>query len=243
MAFKYSIVIPAFNEEKTIAKAIRETVAIFGSLKEEYEIIVVDDGSKDATVKAAEDLAAGYPFLKIIKHEVNRGKGEAVRTGINAATGEYVLFVDADLATHPAEARSFLPQLGKNRILIGSRTATGAVISAPQPFYRIWGGRFINFLVRKIVGLPYRDTQCGFKMFNREVGQKLFSEMTFSRWLFDVELIARALADGFEIVEVPVRWNHGENSRVKFGEVLKELPRLSHLRRLLKRAKKNKEKL
>jgi glycosyltransferase involved in cell wall biosynthesis len=237
MAFKYSIVIPAFNEEKTVAKAIRETVAIFGSIKEEYEIIVVDDGSKDATVKVTEELAREYPFLKIIKHEVNRGKGEAVRTGINAATGEYVLFVDADLATHPEEAKAFLPKLGKNKIIIGSRTTSGAVIGSPQPFYRIWGGRFINFLVRKIVGLPYRDTQCGFKMFNREVGQKIFSEMVFSRWLFDVELLARAQADGYEIVEVPVRWNHGATSRVKFGEVLKELPRLSHLRRLLKKAK------
>jgi len=242
MAIKYSVIIPAYNEEETVARAIRETAAVFNPLKETYEIIVVNDGSTDATAETAEALRSEYPFLKIEHHEENRGKGEAVRTGVNAAAGEYVVFVDADLATHPSEVKAFLPYIGRDKIVIGSRTADGAIVSTAEPLYRIVGGRFINFLVRKIVGLPCRDTQCGFKMFDRETGKKIFSEMSTSRWLFDVDLIVRARAAGNEIVEVPVRWNHGAKSRVKIMAVLLELPHLLRMRQLVKRAEKDQAK-
>jgi glycosyltransferase involved in cell wall biosynthesis len=239
MAPKFSIIIPAYNEEKTVARAIRETAAVFDPLKEEYEIIVVDDGSADRTAEEAEKLVSEHPSLALVAHETNRGKGEAVRTGVNAAAGEYAVFIDADLATHPSEIMAFLPRLGANKILIGSRTAAGAVISRTQPAYRVWGGRFINLLVRKIVGLPFRDTQCGFKMFDLAAGKKIFAEMPDSRWLFDIDLLARAVLSGCEIVELPVRWTDGATSRLKLFDVVKELPRLWRIRRLVKQAKKD----
>jgi len=236
MEKNFSIIVPAYNEEATIERAVREATAVFCGFGKPFEIIVVDDGSDDATAKITERLAAEIDNLRLLRHENNRGKGEAVRTGVMDASGEYILFFDADLSTHPSEAAAFLPHLEKNKVLIGSRTAAGAEIGQEQPWYRVRYGKFFNYLVRKIVGLPHHDTQCGFKIFGAEIGKRVFGAMPpGAGWLFDVELIVCATAAGCEIVELPIRWNHGEVSRIRFLEVLKEMPRLWRLRKIMKK--------
>ncbi len=235
MAIKYSVIIPAFNEENTIGRAVRETAAVFNPFKEEYEIVVVDDGSSDATVGTAEALTIEFPFLKIIKHEINRGKGEAVRTGVREALGEQLLFLDSDLATHPREVAAFIEKMGDYDIAIGSRRARGAIIAKPQPWFRIFYGRMINFFIRHFLKLPHNDTQCGFKMFRAEVAKNIFNELGPSRWVFDIEVLLRARANGYKIAELPVTWTNGEFSRVKTNEVLADLWYLVKLKNKLNR--------
>jgi dolichyl-phosphate beta-glucosyltransferase len=179
-------------------------------------------------------LGREYPRVNLLRHPENRGKGEAVRSGINNAVGQYVLFLDSDLATHPREVIKFIPHCADNRLIIGSRELENSKILKKQPWYRVVIGKILNFFVRKTMSLPYRDTQCGFKMFARETGKSLFRETPPSRWLFDVDLIVRARANGLEIVELPVNWEHRNNSKISFLEVLRELPRMWKLRRITK---------
>ncbi len=223
MNMDYSVVIPAYNEEKTVERAIRETAAVFNPLSKQYEIIIVDDGSTDATAKIVDLLSNELPMLKLVRHETNRGKGGAVRTGVMNASGEFVLFLDSDLSTHPAEAPAFIAKMGESDIVIGSRRIPGAVIAKPQPWYRSLSGRAINFIIRHFLKLPHRDTQCGFKMFRREAAQNIFQDMSPSRWTFDAEILMRAYAAGYRVNELPVTWLNNENSRVKTNEVLSDL--------------------
>jgi dolichyl-phosphate beta-glucosyltransferase len=238
----YSVILPAYNEAPTIERAVRETADVFRGFGRPFEIIVVDDGSSDKTAEIVERLVREVDCLKLLRHETNRGKGEAVRTGVMNAAGEYILFADADLATHPSEAAAFLSHLGKKKVVIGSRSADGTEISRAQPCLRILYGKIFNFLVRKVVGLQLSDTQCGFKIFDAETGKRIFNEMQpGARWLFDVDLIARARALGCEIVEMPIRWNHGAVSRIRFWDVVKEMPRLWRLRKIMRRVGRSAE--
>lgn len=226
MAVKYSIIIPAYNEADTVSRAVRETAAVFSNLGEAYEILVVDDGSTDATRAAAESLRPEIPALKTVAHETNRGKGAAVRTGVMNSTGESLLFLDCDLAVRPAEASAFIAAIAENDIAIGSRRHPDAVIAKPQPWYRIAYGRAINFLIRKILRLPHHDTQCGFKMFRADVAKEIFAKAGESRWLFDVEILMRAHERGYRVSELPVTWADGGSSRVKFFHVLSDIRHL-----------------
>ena len=229
----YSVIIPAYNEEKTVARAIRETAAVFDPLKKEYEIIIVDDGSTDGTADIVGSLSEELPFVRLLKHEENRGKGGAVRTGVMNASGELVLFMDSDLSTHPAEAPAFIAKMGESDIVIGSRRIPGAVIAKPQPWYRSLSGRTINFIIRHFLKLPHRDTQCGFKMFRREAAQNIFQDMSPSRWTFDAEILMRAYAHEYRVEELPITWRNNENSRVRTGEVIRDLFYLARLKKIL----------
>jgi dolichyl-phosphate beta-glucosyltransferase len=223
MGIKYSVILPAYNEAETVSRAIRETAGVFGVIGDPYEILLVDDGSTDATRSVAESLKAEIPQLGVIVHEVNRGKGAAVRTGVMAARGEALLFLDCDLAVHPLESRAFIGALGDNDIAIGSRRHPDAVIAKPQPWYRIAYGRLINFFIRKTLRLPHHDTQCGFKMFSATAAKDVFAEAGESRWLFDAEILLRAHERGYRIAELPVTWTDGGSSRVRAGHVLSDL--------------------
>ena len=155
MPILYSIILPAYNESENIERAVRETVNVFSSLSKPYEVIVVDDGSSDQTASIVRKLCQEFPRLNLVEHQVNRGKGEAVRTGVMGAEGEFVLFVDSDLATHPREVAHFIPHCSPGRLIIGSRAVTGAHVTKSQPFYRVWLGKIFNFFVRKTMALPY----------------------------------------------------------------------------------------
>ncbi len=233
MSLAYSVIIPAYNEADSIGRALRETAAVFASLGKPFEIIAVDDGSADGTAAAIETAARELSCVNLIRHGENRGKGEAVRTGVVNTSGDIVLFLDADLATHPSEAPKFIAALDDAEIAIGSRRAEGAVIVQSQPWHRIAYGRAINFLIRHFLKLPHNDTQCGFKMFKGGIAREIFSQIGSTRWTFDVEILVRARAKGYRIAEVPVRWTDGRSSRVKMREVLSDLRYLLELKKSL----------
>lgn len=227
---RFSIIIPAYDEENTVAKAVWETRRVFDALGEPYEIIVVDDGSTDRTSSIVTDLSKRIPQLKIAIHSRNLGKGAAVKTGVMEARGDIFLFLDSDLSTHPSEFASLVPFLDEHDIVIGSRRVAGANIAERQSLYRTWIGRLFNLIVRMYLGLPFHDTQCGFKAFSAKT-KPLFRSLKTSGWAFDVELLANAARRGYRIKEVPVTWRHGRESRVRIGhafEILRDLRKIKN---------------
>ena len=208
----FSVIIPAFNEARTIERAIRETQGVFQGVGA-TEIIVIDDGSTDETAALVERFGSSVQF---IRHAVNLGKGAAVKTGIQAAVGEWALFLDADLATHPMQVALFLPHLETADVVIGSRRVPGSRILERQPWYREWAGRAFNAFIRIYFGIAFHDTQCGFKAFHRRTFSVFDGLQTYG-WVFDVELLLDAQAAGFRVHEVPVTWRHGRESRVRLS--------------------------
>jgi dolichyl-phosphate beta-glucosyltransferase len=233
MSLRYSVIIPAYNEVRSIARAIAETYAAFSRFGEPFEIIVVDDGSRDETRAMVEGASKAFPGVVLIRHERNQGKGAAVKTGVAAAQGEIFLFLDADLATHPSEFEQCIPLFGAHDIVIGSRRTAGAEIVEGQPWHRVLAGRTFNAIIRGYLGLPFLDTQCGFKAFKANA-KPLFAELGTSGWVFDVELLGQAMKRGMRIAEVPVAWKNGRESRVKIGDAGKIIQELRAVRRRLR---------
>jgi glycosyltransferase involved in cell wall biosynthesis len=219
-----SIVIPAYNEERRLPESLEKVLAFLQTKDYPAEVIVVDDGSTDNTVDIVEGFRARYPFASIIKND-HRGKGYAVRTGMLAAQGTYVLFSDADLATPIEEVDRLLAFLGDGYdIAIGSREVLGAQ-RINEPGYRHLMGRVFNLLVRLVAVGSFQDTQCGFKCFRREVAQDLFQRVQLygaEAGLakggmvtgFDVEVLFLALKRDYKVKEVPVQWHYGANTKV-----------------------------
>ncbi len=221
-----SIIIPAYNEESRIQQAILQTKNAFEALGISYEIIVVDDGSQDMTDRKTSGA-------RLIKHQQNQGKGAAVRTGMLAATGEWALFLDTDLSTTPEAFASFLPLLESHDVLFGSRRAESAHIAERQPIWRDQSGQLFNVAVRLLTGLPYRDTQCGFKAFRMGVCRPLFEAQNTNGWAFDVEILKRAQLANLRMQEIPVEWRHAEGSRVRLRHAYAILADLWNIRRTL----------
>jgi len=223
---RLSVIVPAYQEAARIRASLEQIRTFFDASGISYELIVVDDGSTDGTGERAESLA------RVVKHQINLGKGAAVRTGALAATGNWVLFLDADLSTHPSAFRAFLPQLDDSDVLFGSRRAPEAAIATPQPFWRNSSGQVFNLAVRTLTGLPYRDTQCGFKAFRMEVCRPLFEALQTPGWAFDVELLVRAQKNGLVVREIPVEWHHQPESKVRFSHAIRVLRDLAKIRKI-----------
>ncbi len=232
MSLRYSIIIPALNEARLIESTLQVTSQVFAAFNEPFEIIVVDDGSSDTTVQGVTRYALHDTRVRLLRHDTNQGKGAAVRTGMLAAHGEWGIFMDADLATHPSAFASFIPHLTQNDIVFGSRRVPGARIVEAQSLVRDWSGQLFNLLVRSIVGLPYRDTQCGFKAFRLAACSPLFTDLQTLGWAFDVELLVRAKKAGLRVRELPVEWRHGPISRVRLGHAGSIMSELMRIRRL-----------
>ncbi|GMU25967.1 glycosyltransferase family 2 protein [Patescibacteria group bacterium] len=230
----FSVIIPAYQEEKAIQRAIAETARVFQGLGVDFEIIVVDDGSRDRTSEMALRGVDGLKSVRLLRHPDNQGKGSAIRTGVASAEKDWIVFLDADLATHPSDIRHALPHVSETDLLIGSRSHPDSAIELQQPAYRVFSGQLFNLLgVRMYLGLPYKDTQCGFKLFRREL-VPLVRGLQTDGWVFDVELIARARQAGFRIREIPVTWRHGRETRVKLsdaGRILRDLAYIKKQRR------------
>ena len=225
---KYSAIIPTYNEEQTIERAIHETWRVLSYLSPESEILIVDDGSNDRTRFVVEHLIPTFPkkYLQLIPLAHNQGKGVAVKIGILAAKGEKIGFLDADLATHPKELIKGFSLLEQADIAIASRRIPQATIVKPQRWYRSFAGQVFNFILRKYLDLPYFDTQCGCKVFRREVIKTLFQTLKTSGWSFDAEILYKGKKLGYSIVEFPVTWTNGPTSRVQWKtapRILKEL--------------------
>jgi dolichyl-phosphate beta-glucosyltransferase len=211
-----SLIIPAYNESARLPPFLQTTrdylAAVFG---ERYEVIVVDDGSADGMPGILAAAAGDWPQLSVLRHAQNQGKGAAVRTGMLAARGELLLFADADGATPIAEEARLRAAIEAGADLaVGSRLTAGAHVATERHWLRGLLGRMFASLARRCAGTAVRDTQCGFKMFRREVGRTLFSRVQERGYLLDVEVLLWAERLGYRIAEVPVNWTEQADSRL-----------------------------
>jgi glycosyltransferase involved in cell wall biosynthesis len=213
-----SIIIPAYNEERRLPRGlakIREYLASRAFAPGKVEIIVVDDGSKDRTAAIAEEWSREMPTLRLVPNGENRGKGYSVRHGMVEARGRVALFTDADLSAPIEEADKLLAALDQgNDVAIGSRAVNRALIFGHQSRLRELAGMVFNGFVRLFTGLPFQDTQCGFKAFLREPSQIVFEQQRIEGFGFDPEILFLAKRHGLRAVEIPVRWAHDPATKV-----------------------------
>jgi dolichyl-phosphate beta-glucosyltransferase len=211
-----SIVIPAYNEEGRIGGSLLEACEYMNGSGMDYEIVVVDDGSTDGTRRIVERVATEIRNVKLVGYETNRGKGHALRTGVFATKGNFVLVMDADLSTPMGELRKLMPYVsdGGFDIAIGSRALAMSDIVKKQPWWRRGMGKTFNRIVRALVIGGFKDTQCGFKLFKGDVARRLFGKAKIDRFAYDVEILALARKNGCGIAEVPIRWINSPESRV-----------------------------
>lgn len=219
-----SIVIPAYNEAARLPRTIETIVRYLSGRVASYEIIVVDDGSRDATAEVARRALESIERSDVIRFERNRGKGAAVRAGMLRAQGDHILFSDADLST-PIEEEARLRQALREGadVAIGSRALAESDITLAQSAWRQWAGRSVNALLRLLGLTSSHDTQCGFKVFTRAAAHELFSRARIEGFLFDVEILFLAQRAGLRVAELPVRWHNDPDSRVS---LVRHLPRI-----------------
>jgi dolichyl-phosphate beta-glucosyltransferase len=215
----FSVVIPCFNEAARIGETLRLTLDYLAANAPESELIVVNDGSTDATGAIARERLKDVGIeTRLLENFPNRGKGAAVRSGLLAARKPIGLFFDADLSTPLGETPKLIEPVAKGEvdIALGSRALDRGLIGIHQPWRREQAGRAFNLLVRLATGLPFWDTQCGFKAFRLDVCRPILEAARLDGFAFDVELLSLAQHAGLRIREIPVRWNHAEGSKVRF---------------------------
>jgi dolichyl-phosphate beta-glucosyltransferase len=213
-----SLVVPAYNEALRLPGTLERMRQLLDAAGEPYEVIVVDDGSTDATCEVARLHAADWPELEVVRLPVNAGKGAAVREGMLRARGAHRAFSDADLSTPLDELAGLRARLrGDCHVAIASRGLPAADIQVRQPKLRELMGRTYNLLLRLLLLPDIRDSQCGLKVFTASAAVACFAPLRTMRFGFDAELLVRARRQGWEIAEIPVRWRHVEASRVSAG--------------------------
>lgn len=213
-----SVIIPAYNEEKRLGPHLDPVFNYLKSHYPDFELILVDDGSTDATKKTISQAILKKSQSRLISYFPNRGKGYAVRQGVMASRGQRVLFMDADLSTPLSEIPRILKLLENSDIVIGSRRSESKIYKKP-PFYRQVASFIFDQIKYLIVGLRgFEDTQCGFKAFRGDIARKLFSQCKIDRFMFDVEVLYLAKKSGFSILEMPVSWADVPDSHVRFWE-------------------------
>jgi dolichyl-phosphate beta-glucosyltransferase len=231
-----SLIIPAYDEEARLGRTLREVCAYLNAQPGACELIVVDDGSHDATARVAEEAFtayAGQVSPNLIRLRPNAGKGYAVRAGLLAARAPIALFSDADLSTPITETPKLTGPIraGQYDAVFGSRAVDRKLVGVHQPWARELSGRFFNQMVRLATGLPFHDTQCGFKAFRMDVCRPLIEACVIDRFGFDVELLYVAHAAGLRLKEWPVRWNDVAGSKVNFRTGLQGFDELREVRR------------
>lgn len=221
---KLSVIIPAYNEENRLPKTLRAIDEYLRKQSYEYEILVVNAGSRDKTKAIAEELMSKIKNLKVLTTE-NRGKGYAVKQGMLAVVGDYRIFTDADNSTSIDQIEKMWPEFGKGfQVVIGSRDVKGAVIAARQPWWRRRLGDVFNLISQFVSGLwGIWDTQCGFKGFTRKAAEEIFSKSIIHGWAFDVELLVLAKKMGYRVKEIPVIWVNDPESKVKVRGMIQML--------------------
>ena len=212
---KYSFIIPAYNESERLRVSLPKVLDYIHQRRLQAEVIVVNDGSTDNTAEVVRQFAAQNPEIHLLENPGNRGKGYSVRNGIMHGTGDVLLFTDADLSSPIYEADKLFNAIAEGAdIAIGSRWLQAELQTERQPLHRQVYGRLFNFGLRIVLGLTYRDTQCGFKAFTRKAAQTVFSRQRVERWGFDPELLFLANKLGLRTVEVAVEWAHDHASRI-----------------------------
>lgn len=211
-----SIIIPLFNEQERLEK-LTKVYKFLNQQKFRYEVILINDGSIDNTLRMLNKLSKKIKFT-LITYEKNRGKGFAIKTGMLAAKGRYLLFTDIDLSTPVEEFIKFLPFLKKKNIVIGSRKKTGSNLQKRQGFVRENLGKGFTCLSQIILNLHLSDFTCGFKCLPQEAAKKIFSRQKIERWGFDSEILFLAKKLGYRIIEIPVKWSNDSKTKVKFPQ-------------------------
>ncbi|HEX5430885.1 MAG TPA: dolichyl-phosphate beta-glucosyltransferase [Bryobacteraceae bacterium] len=228
-----SIVIPAYNEEKRLPPTLNRILTWLGEAGcGDAEVIVVDDGSADGTAKLVEARAASDPRLRLLRNPGNRGKGYAVRHGMLEASRKWILISDADLSAPIEEVEKLLEaaQRAKADVAAGSRALDRSLIGVHQNRLREISGIVFNRAMRLVTGLPFADTQCGFKLYRKDAARRIFPLQQLDGFGFDVEdlFIARRL--GIPSIEVPVRWNNVEGTKVSLAQGLQSFSDLLRVR-------------
>lgn len=214
----FSLVIPAYNEAARLGGNLRHALDFLRRESPQSEVLVVDDGSSDATSAVAQEAFAASDGIstRLLQQTPNRGKGAAVRLGLSEAANPIALFSDADFSTPIEEASKLLTPIfsGEADVTFGSRALDRKLIGNRQAWYREEGGRVFNLLVRVATGLPFLDTQCGFKAFRLEAFRPVLAQTRSNGFDFDVEFLFLAQRAGLRLREIPVRWNHHEGSKI-----------------------------
>jgi glycosyltransferase involved in cell wall biosynthesis len=211
----HSIVIPAYNESERLASSIPKVLEYLNSRDLHAEVIVVNDGSRDDTAEVVRRFAASDKQIVLLENPGNRGKGYSVRNGMLHARGSVALFTDADLSSPIGEADKLFAALAQGAdVAIGSRWLQRELQTERQPLIRQMYGRLFNLGLRIVLGLDYRDTQCGFKAFNRRAIEAIFPRQRIERWGFDPELLFLAGKFGLKTTEVAVEWAHDHRSKI-----------------------------
>jgi glycosyltransferase involved in cell wall biosynthesis len=211
----YSIVIPAYNEGQRLGATLERVLHYVREQGWNAEVIVVNDGSRDNTAELVRQFAEKDSRLRLVENPGNRGKGYSVRNGVLSARGEVMVFSDADLSSPIEEMPKLLAAITAGAdIAIGSRWLRAELQTERQSLHRQLFGRIFNLMLRIVLGLQFKDTQCGFKAFTRQAVQKIFPLQRIERWGFDPEILFLARKFGFRVDEVPVRWGHCGGTRI-----------------------------
>jgi len=229
-----SIVIPAYNEESRLPKTLDRILEWLHEQRFKFkEVIVVDDGSRDGTAGVVEEYSKPPSPVRLLRNPGNRGKGYAVRHGMLEAGGQWVLYTDADLSAPIEEAQKlFSAAAGQNAVIaIGSRAVDRSLVAVHQSCFREYSGRFFNRVMRAITGLPFLDTQCGFKLYRSDAAKEVFSRQEQDGFSFDVEDLVIAQKLGLRAVEVPVRWSNVEGTKVTLAQGLRSFTDLLQVRK------------
>ncbi len=212
---KVSLIIPAYNEEKRLPRSLEEIYQYLEQQSYSYELIVIDDGSTDHSVRVVQEMFAAFGSGTVLQNGRNRGKGYSVRQGVLRSRGDYVLFSDADLSTPIQEVEKLFGSLRQGYdIAIGSRGLRESDVQRHQPWYREGMGKIFNRIARSLFLTGFSDTQCGFKCFRGEVARALFRQQRIDHFSFDVEVLFLAARHNYRVKEVPVQWLNEPNSRV-----------------------------
>lgn len=215
MPSTYSFIIPAYNESERLAVSLPKVLDYVCKRQLPSEIIVVNDGSSDDTADVVRRFMALHPDVRLVENPGNRGKGYSVRNGMLHAQGDVMLFTDADLSSPIYEADKLFTTIEQGAdVAIGSRWLNAELQTERQPWHRQLYGRLFNLALRMVLGLKYRDTQCGFKAFTRNAAHTIFTRQRVERWGFDPELLFLANKFKLRTVEVPVEWAHDHRSKI-----------------------------
>jgi dolichyl-phosphate beta-glucosyltransferase len=222
MAPDLTVIIPAYNEGQRITPSLASVLAYLHAQSYTWELLVVDDGSRDDTASVVRKAIETEPNARLISYQPNHGKGYAVRTGVLAAAGTHVVFLDADLSTPPDEIEKALHLLHDGYdMVIGSRALPDSKIETKPPLFRRFGTAVFNLVKHLMVGLwQYSDTQCGFKAYRQSKVKPLYEQAVIDRFMFDVEILYLAEKKHLKVHEMPVRWADAAGSKVRFFEGL-----------------------
>ncbi|MGO9114868.1 MAG: dolichyl-phosphate beta-glucosyltransferase [Thermoguttaceae bacterium] len=220
-----SLILPALDEAQRLPSYLQSVrVYLEESFRQPYEVLVVDDGSRDETAAVVQRFAGQWPQLRLLRHAQNAGKGSAVRTGVLAAAGELLLFADADGAAPIEEHARLAAAIAQGAdVAIGSRLIADPAIRRSRDWYRGLTGKFFALAARRLLRISVLDTQCGFKMFRAPAGRRLFAALTETRYLFDLELLMLAQRFELRVVEVPIQWQEVPGGHLN---PLRELPQI-----------------